>query len=176
MKRRTYKPIRIDFTPFVNVALLLIVFFVWLKTAERLNVMQMNIPGGFNCYYGEYPAADATVFLLSDNRIGFLTYHNDEAEFLETDYSAEGIRKQLMSITLNHEYGAIVVVTPTEQATFKNLVDIVDEIRIAGPVRFQLSEKLTSRDRVLVDQVERYKKSWLRIPLSIHLPLSTKSL
>ncbi|MBD2751608.1 biopolymer transporter ExbD [Spirosoma validum] len=177
MKRQTYTPIRIDFTPFVNVALLLIVFFVWLKTVQRENVMQMNIPGGIMCYYGWKPKADANLFLLDNNRIGFLNYNLNGVgpEFIETDYSAAGIKNQLISITLNHNYGAIVLITPTKLSTFKNLVDILDEVRMTGHIKFCFNDVLTPAEQKLIASYERYKNAHPTTALFIHRAFYTQS-
>ncbi len=174
VKRRTYTPIHTDFTPFVSVALLLIVFFMWVKTAEKPTLLQINVPGGFACYYGEHPDADATLFLLANNRIGFLTYRNSTAKLIETDYSAEGIRKELLSITLNHDYGAIVLITPTKSATFKNLVDVIDELRIVGHLQFKLVSFPLPDEGKILDNYKRYLVTRPVSPKWVHLPPYTR--
>jgi biopolymer transport protein ExbD len=119
-------PIRIDFTPFVSVALLLIVFFVWMKRVERPNRMSIELPDDNRCYES-FSTADASLFLLANNRIGFLTYRPDGlgAEFIETDYSTNGLRKQLLQLMPNKR--SIILISPTPQSIFKNLVDVIDE-------------------------------------------------
>lgn len=176
--RRIYTPIRIDFTPFVSIALLLIVFFVWVKMVQRPNQMQIEAHGGSMCYRDKRPAAAAHVFLLANNRIGFLTYrpNGSGAEFLETHYSTGGIRNQLMGITLNHNYEAIIVITPTEQATFKNLVDILDELKILGNLRFLLSYSPTLEEKSMLVKYKIYKTGNPTKALSMHIPLYTPRL
>lgn len=125
------------------------------------------------CYCGERPKPDAHVFLLANNRIGFLTYRPDgsNAEFLETDYSVEGIRKQLMSISLNHDYGAMIVISPSEDATYKNLVDVLDELQILGHINFNLGYKLTAEEKHMLERYKQYKADNPSIPVMMHVPL-----
>lgn len=171
--RRTYTPIRIDFTPFVSIALLLIVFFFWVKLVQRPNYMQGGLPELSKHGCVDPLAADAHLFLLANNRIGFLTYRPDgsQAEFLETGYSVREIRNQLLGITLNHNYGATIIISPTNQATFKNIVDVLNELQIVGHIRFWLNYDLTSEERIMLEKYERYKATKSTSALFVNLPL-----
>ncbi|WP_425290758.1 ExbD/TolR family protein [Spirosoma linguale] len=168
--RRTYTPIRIDMTPFVSVALLLIVFFVLMKMVQRPNQLQVQLPEDGHCIWYN-PNADASLFLLANNRIGFLTYRPDGsgAEFIETDYSFKGLRQQLMYLMPNRR--TIVLITPTQQATFKNIVDVLDELQIQGPINFRLSYEITPGERKMLHSYEVYKASHPKRPILVHLPL-----
>lgn len=171
--RRTYTPIQIDFTPFVSIALLLIVFFFWVKLVQRPNYMHGSLPVGGKSECTEPLAVDAHLFLLANNRIGFLTYRPDgsQAELLETGYSVREIRNQLLSITLNHNYGAIIAISPTNQATFKNIVDVLDELQIIGHIQYYLNYDLTSEERTMLEKYERYKTTKSKSALFVSLPL-----
>lgn len=174
--RRIHTPIRIDFTPFVSIALLLIVFFFWVKLVQRPNYMPNLLPERGKLENPEPASVDAHLFLLANNRIGFLTYRPDgsQAELLETGYSVHEIRDQLLSITLNHDYGAIVAISPTNQATFKNIVDVLDELRIIGHIQYYLNYDLAPEEKAMLRKYERYKAtkstSALFVNLSIYLP------
>lgn len=174
--RRTYTPIRIDFTPFVNIALLLIVFFVWVKMMESSNRMSVAFPDETKTFCGEYPVADACLFLLANNRIGYLTYQPEEnwAQFIETDYSASGIRKFLSASSINTtEAGTVVMVKPTAQATFGNIVDLIVELRSHPQTRFSISE-LTQCEKELIQMYQRIKASGLTKPISKKISLSAR--
>ncbi|WP_461081393.1 biopolymer transporter ExbD [Spirosoma flavus] len=159
-RRRTYVPLRIDFTPFVSIALLLIIFFFWTKLAAKPNVMRAYLPERF-CYWGAGLVPDANILLLKNNRIGFLTYSADgtEAELVETGFSANGLKKKLAGIMSNHDYGAVVMVTPTKESTYRNLVDILDELRVAGRIWYQLNTSLTPEEQALLRHYDHYKIS-----------------
>lgn len=129
---------------------------MWVKTVKKPTLLQMNAPDDFCCYDGTYLDADATVYLLANNQVGFLTHRDSTTGLIETDYSAEGIRKELLGITLNHDYGAIVFITPTKQATFKNLVDIIDELGIVGHIRYKLTNYPADEERTMLTEYGRY--------------------
>ncbi|GAB3953761.1 hypothetical protein GCM10028805_38140 [Spirosoma harenae] len=154
--RRTYTPIRIDFTPFVDTAFLLLTFFMLIKTIQKPNQMRVDLPDDNGCFES-FPPASATLFLLGNNRIGFLTYQRDgsNAEFLETGYSSEGLRKQLMYLMPDKR--TVVLIIPTVQSTYKNLVDVFDELQIHGKIRFRLAYELTSGEKSLLQKYETYK-------------------
>ncbi|MCX6214258.1 biopolymer transporter ExbD [Spirosoma sp.] len=168
--RRSYTPIRIDMTPFVSIALLLIVFFVWLKMVQHPNELPVELPDDGNCVWYT-PNADASLFLLANNRIGFLTYRPDGsgAEFTETDYSSKGLRQQLMYLMPNRR--TIVLITPTPQATFKNSVDALDELKIQGSINFRFSYEVTPGERKMLQRYEVYRASHPRQSVLVHLPL-----
>ncbi|WP_461148659.1 ExbD/TolR family protein [Spirosoma pulveris] len=168
--RRTYTPIRIDMTPFVSVALLLIVFFVMMKTVQRPNQLPVQVPDDGKCFWYN-PKADACLFLLANNRVGFLTYRPDGsgAEFMETDYSLKGLRMQLMYLTPSNR--TIVLITPTRESTFKNIVDVLDELQIQGPINFRLSYELTLGERNMLHSYKLYKASHPKRPILVHSPL-----
>ncbi len=174
--RRTSTPIRVDFTPFVDLAFLLLTFFMLIKTVQKPAIMSTSIRNTKKIFCAEHPKPDAHVFLLANNRIGFLRYRPDgsNAEFLETDYSVEGIRKQLLSISLNHKYGAIVLIKPTNQATFKNIVDVLDELQILGHIGFHLGYDLTVDEKAMLGKYKRYKAANLSTPVLIQIPLYAK--
>ncbi|GAB3990845.1 hypothetical protein GCM10028807_18940 [Spirosoma daeguense] len=109
-------------------------------------MMFMNAPERYGCFEEERPFIDASILLLKNNRIGFLTPDIIDATFIETDFSANGIRKHLMATTLNHKHGAFVVITPTNWSTYKNLVDILDELRIVGHMRYVLNTSLSDKE------------------------------
>ncbi|WP_046580122.1 biopolymer transporter ExbD [Spirosoma radiotolerans] len=171
--RRRYTPIRIDFTPFVSVALLLIVFFFWLKLVQRPNYLPYLLPDRGKSECSEPVSVDAHLFLLANNRVGFLTYRPDgsQAELLETGYSVHQIRDQLLSITLNHDYRAIVAISPTSQATFKNIVDVLDELQILGHIQYYLNYDLSSEEKNMLEKYARYKATNSKLARSMNLTL-----
>ena len=76
-----------------------------------------------------------------------------------------------MAISLNHNYGAYIVISPTSQSTVKNLIDILDELNIVGNVGFVLNESLTTAEKNLIRQYERYIGTNSELPASIRIDL-----
>lgn len=176
MPVRRSRPLpRVDLTPFVGVAFLLITFFMWIKTTQRLRALTTEFPDEGRCQVAERAKPDASILLLANNRIGFLTYqrHRSRAEYVETDYSVDGLRKQLLWVkTLaENDHPAIVLITPTEQATFGNLVDVVDELRTLRPLSFHLNYGLLPGERRLLETYQRYVATHPTGPVVLKLPL-----
>ena len=168
--RRIATPIRVDFTPFVDLAFLLLTFFMLIKTVKQPNQMNADFSDNHGCFE-EFASASATMFLLRDNKIGFLTYRRDGsgAEFLETDYSAKGLRKQLMYLMPDER--AIVLIIPTAQTTYKNIVDVLDELQIQPKIRFRLAYGMTSGEKRLLLAYDNYKMTNPSAPVLMRVPL-----
>ena len=183
--RRKYTPIRVDFTPFVSIALLLIVFFVWVKVAQKPKAMAIYVNEDFTnssryvCRLTEPPIVDANLILLANNRIGLLQYdvYGADAEFTEIDYSVDELRNNLTLISLKSEYGVAVLITPTAQSTFKNLVDVLDELRIVDRrIMIRFNNSLTPEESKMLAQYETYKASNSPNPVVIRLPVHPSKL
>ena len=162
---------RIDLTPFVSIALLLITFFIWIKQIQRPVVLNGYTHTQCKCDYEHH--LGATLFLLDYNLIGLLRYGpaQDNADYLETDYSAGGLRTQLATITqADSAKRAVVVIVPTPQSTIKNLVDVIDELAINGRIGYTLAYTPSGRDYEMMATYQHYKSIKPQQPVSINLP------
>jgi biopolymer transport protein ExbD len=132
---------KVDMTPMVDLGFLLITFFVFTTTFSKPNMMKLNMP--------EKPKDDVqkpetaeikesntlTIIMGKDNRI---FWHQKSSKNLtpellnESNYSKEGIRTQILKAKVNATDPAkfTVVIKPTDDANYKNTVDILDEMAI----------------------------------------------
>ncbi|MEZ0484588.1 biopolymer transporter ExbD [Fibrella aquatica] len=161
---------RADMTPLVNIALLLIVFFVWVKQSQRPVTSQLELPN-HGKIDGEYMFPLASIFLLEDNRIGYLSYNPDKAsaDYLETDYSINGLRKQLL-ITASAKH-PVVYIVPTAQSTVKNIVDVLDELTISRRVSYKMAYRPLQSEERMIAAYKLYEQSSPKKPVLMHLPL-----
>ncbi len=168
--RPFHRPIHIDMTPFVSVAYMLIVFFVWLKMIQKEQEMVVIIPDNGKCEC-DYPYPDAALFLLDSNKVGFLTYHANEKspEYIETNYTAQGLRKMLAR-QLTTE-APIILLKPTIESTFENLVDVLDEIRIHGRIRYWLIDEISPGEKKMMAAYLQFKQTQPSQPQTIRLTL-----
>ncbi len=109
-KKRAKKGMpHVDMTPMVDLAFLLLTFFVLTSTFSKPKVMSLVYPAKpkVDAPKGETEINNAVTFLLSDDRIfyyegAFYTEGNakgaPKTELLETDFSAGGIRKLLTNM------------------------------------------------------------------------------
>jgi biopolymer transport protein ExbD len=142
---------KVDMTPIVDLAFLLITFFMLTTTLAKPQTMEITMPDKNKNKEDVMKVKESrTVVLLlgKNDRVywyqGVASDENAEApELHTTDYAAEGIRKALMQKkreigkvpnpkTQEPEDGIIVIIKATDDATYKNMVDILDEMNITN--------------------------------------------
>lgn len=145
---------KIDMTPMVDLAFLLLTFFMLTTTLSKPQTMELTMP--------EKPKKEeklpevnekkvVTVILGSKDRIFW--YHGiTDPDVQVTDYSQTGIRKVLQE--KNAEIpGLIILIKPAKESRYKNVVDILDEMTITDQKRFAMV-KITPADEELVKEKE----------------------
>ncbi|MBL7803947.1 MAG: biopolymer transporter ExbD [Saprospiraceae bacterium] len=142
---------RIDFTPMVDLGFLLITFFMLTTTLAKPQIMALVMPEKDVKVKDLEPVKESKVLTL-------LLGANDKVYWYEgitkptldsTDYSAEGLRKVILNKMekVNQQFGMdeyedaktkekkqgsfiTVLIKPTKEARYKNLVDALDEMAI----------------------------------------------
>ncbi|WP_449400604.1 biopolymer transporter ExbD [Chryseobacterium wanjuense] len=145
------KLIRVDMTPMVDLGFLLITFFMFTTNFTKPNVMDLGLPAKDP---NHRPITDDNVidtknqitFILGkDNRV---FYHQSSAKDLnknnlkETDFSGIKISK-IISEAYNNalsKHNFTVIVKPTDEANYKNFVDILDNIAISKKERYGITD------------------------------------
>jgi biopolymer transport protein ExbD len=143
---------KIDMTPMVDLAFLLLTFFILTTTLNKPQTMELTMP--------EKPKNEeklpevnekkvVTLILGANNKVYW--YHGITDPKIEvTDYSKDGVRKVLQK--KNAEIpGMIVLIKPSKESRYKNVVDILDEMTITNMQRFAMV-KITPVDEELVKE------------------------
>jgi biopolymer transport protein ExbD len=143
---------KIDMTPMVDLAFLLLTFFMLTTTFNKPQTMEITMP--------EKPKAEdklpevnekkvVTLILGANDKVYWYNGITDP-EVKVTDFSPNGIRKVLL--TQNSQIpGMIILIKPSEESRYKNMVDILDEMSITNMQRFALV-KITQEDKDLVKE------------------------
>ncbi|MDR6405785.1 MULTISPECIES: biopolymer transporter ExbD [Chryseobacterium] len=143
------KLIRVDMTPMVDLGFLLITFFMFTTNFTKPNVMDLRLPAKDpNPHPIDNVMRDknqVTFILGKDNRV---FYHQSNAEDLnssnlkETDFSGIKISKIISEAHKNAPKPEIftVIVKPTDEANYKNFVDILDNIAISKKERYGITD------------------------------------
>lgn len=140
--RRTWNVIRIDMTPFVSIALLLMVFFAWLKTIQQPTIMSGNMVTG--CRKGIEPersAHELTILLLGHDTIQFC-YHSVGSRCFANFVTAHSRSTKLRQALRQHRRAALtpgelaIVIRPTAASTVGNFAAILNELRMAGDLPY----------------------------------------
>ncbi|MBF9142483.1 ExbD/TolR family protein [Hymenobacter properus] len=159
-KRAKKMSTKIDMTPMVDLAFLLLTFFMLTTTFAKPNVMQLTMPvKEKNPNPDEQTKIKAsqavTILLGKDNKAYYyfgLNTPNDptvqKPELKVTNFSASGIRQVLLD-RKRRAPEPIVLIKPTEDAKYKNMVDILDEMNITNQKKYALV-KIDKNDENLI--------------------------
>jgi biopolymer transport protein ExbD len=140
---------KIDMTPMVDLAFLLLTFFILTTTFRKPYIKPLTMPEPV-----EHPqqlqmlkARNAfSVVLAEHNKIYW--WIGLEAPAAPTNYSKEGIRKILLEQSAANP-DLMVLIKPMEKSRYENMVDILDEVDIADITRYAIVE-VTEEDRAKV--------------------------
>lgn len=146
----------LDMTPMVDLAFLLLTFFMLTTTFAKPRVMQLTMPvpnkkepslvashdaltivlgknHRVHYYYGLYAPADPSVSVP--------TLHT-------TDFGPQGIRQTLLAFRRQEPKG-VVLIKSGSAAVYRDMVDILDEMNITGQPKYALTD-LSTADRQLL--------------------------
>jgi biopolymer transport protein ExbD len=146
---------RIDFTPMVDLGFLLITFFMLTTTLAKPQILALVMPDKDIKIEDTEPVKESKVLtlLLGGNDKVYWYEGITDAKLDSTDYSAEGLRKVILNKMdkvkglfgqetfkrknkegVEEEFTdgsfANVIIKPTKDARYKNLVDALDEMAI----------------------------------------------
>ena len=143
---------KIDMTPMVDLAFLLLTFFMLTTTFNKPQTMEITMP--------EKPKPEDKLPEVNEKKVVTLIlgandkvywYHGiTDPEIKVTDFSPNGIRKVLL--TQNSQIpGMILLIKPSEESRYKNMVDILDEMNITNMQRYALV-KISQEDKDLIKE------------------------
>lgn len=143
---------RVDMTPVVDLAFLLLTFFMLATTFIKPQVMELILPEQQEDQdVSKLPKVNEkkvlSIVLEGDNKIYWYIGLTDP-QVRETDYSATGVREVLSQYNQTIEK-LVVLVKPDTRATYENLVDILDELEITNTARYALVE-MGDEDRTIM--------------------------
>lgn len=123
--------IRIDMTPMVDVAFLLLIFFMVTTVFRTPQALEINLPPDKDVKIEIAESKVLTVRVLSDNRVYWKRGTNPWA--LTNVPTLGTILKPFKG---NKEL--VVLIKIDREAKFNNMVDIIDELDLASLTRFSL--------------------------------------
>jgi biopolymer transport protein ExbD len=167
---------RVDFTPMVDLGFLLITFFMLTTSMIKPQTMEIAMPSKDKVSEEEQTKIKAsravTIILGKNNKVFYYegTRENDiDPAVITTDFSAEGIRKFLLSKNydimikvrdlkvkqekekmsdeefekakteiISDKTAPIVVIKPNDDCSYRNLIDILDEMSICNVGRYAI--------------------------------------
>lgn len=153
------KLIRVDMTPMVDLGFLLITFFMFTTNFTKPNVMNMSLPAG----EGKGSVIDtknSITFIIGKNDRIF--YYQEELKNLnksslkEVSFDNNGISKAIETAKKNAIKPEIftVIIKPTDDAQYKNFVDMLDEMEITKSDKFGISELKDEEKKVYEEKLK----------------------
>ena len=147
---------RIDMTPMVDLGFLLLTFFVMTTTLAKPQTMEINMPVKPKNEEEQSPlkASNAMTILLGDqDKIFYYRGLNDgknPVDLIQSDWSKNGIRKVVLEATRENPK-LVVLIKPDETSTYKNVVDVLDEMTITSTKKYAIVE-MDNADATLLTQ------------------------
>lgn len=156
---------KIDLTALVSISFLLIGFYMVSIELSKPKVMELGLQD--TCYQntscvircGGNPDRVLTLLLDDNNKIisyqGLLEIPCEKPKKLE--YGKNGIRRELLKKNRkiinqfdNSKIGPIVIIKPSKNSNFKNLVDILDEMSITNIANYTIVNYITPEENKLL--------------------------
>lgn len=168
------KSTKVDMTAMVDVAFLLLTFFILTTTLASPAAMEIAKPP----QQDEDDPNDKpkkvdeekimTLILGDDDKVHFYQGMPEDGPLQTTDYGEEGVRKVISdhlkfkdnrcpkgSKDTKNCWDPIFVVKPNSSSRYKNLIDVLDELRISGANKYSYTE-VTEGDSIYM--IENRKK------------------
>ncbi len=150
---------KVDLTAMVDLAFLLITFFMLTTSLSKPQSMDLNMPEKEN--EETITVADArtlTILIGENNKV--MTYMGQFADPIEeptvTTYGKGGVRVKILEkvksvpITMQDpKKGLIVIIKATKKSTYKNIVDILDEMAICKVPTYAVVDIIKAEDELL---------------------------
>jgi biopolymer transport protein ExbD len=141
--RATKHAFRLDMTPMVDLAFLLLTFFMLTTTFAKPNVMQLTMPVDDKQTPVSRNAA-MTILLGKNHQVHYFFGLNapddptvQRPELKTTSFASNGIRQVLLQ-TSRANPKTVVLIKPTPDAQYRDMVDILDEMNITNQKKYAL--------------------------------------
>ncbi|MBS7787254.1 biopolymer transporter ExbD [Flavobacterium sp. CYK-55] len=158
---------KVDLTAMVDLAFLLITFFMLTTTLSKPQSMNLGLPD-------KDPDKDnnkdvkvdenrtMTILLGENNKlvryVGLLATPVSGGAPKDFAYGKDGIRKELLDrkekvlqYTGNKDKGMIVIIKPSKKSKYRNLVDILDEMAIVNVPTYAIVNEFTPEESKLIN-------------------------
>jgi biopolymer transport protein ExbD len=156
---------KVDLTAMVDLAFLLITFFMLTTTLSKPQSMNLGLPDKIDDPTIKPVKVDENrtmTILLGDNNklvryVGLLATPVSGGTPKDFEYGKDGIRKELLSrkaavleYTGTKDKGMIVIIKPSKKSNYRNLVDILDEMAIVGVPTYAIVNEFTPEESKLI--------------------------
>ena len=159
-RHRFHRAVRIDMTPMVDLGFLLITFFIFTTTMSQPTTMKLYMPDDRDSTpLGESKAL--TVILGNNNKVyayegafedalrqnRIISTNNDESEGIG-NIIRQKQKRLANSNTKTGKVEMVLLIKPTKQSTYKNIIDALDETTINGVKKYMIIDASIMEDQI----------------------------
>ncbi len=150
---------KVDLTAMVDLAFLLITFFMLTTSLSKPQSMDLGLPDkNVEAPNTKVDENRTMTILMGDNNqlkyyMGFM---NNPMAPKDIAYGKGGLRDELLKrkkavleYTGNKDKGIIVIIKPSKKSNYRNLVDVLDEMAITGVQTYAIVDILPEEVKVL---------------------------
>ena len=130
---------RVDLTPMVDLGFLLITFFIFTTTMSQPTAMRLFLPKDVDKPEEQNKLKESAAFTVMPSKDDKIYYYEglDPSKLMASDF--KGIRDLILDKKRRTDpKDFMVIIKPTKDATYKNTVDILDEMTIDDVKRYAL--------------------------------------
>lgn len=152
---------KVDMTPMVDLAFLLITFFMLTTTFSKPQMMEVNMPDKTEDPKDNTKTKESTTLTMilgdKDQIFYFQGIANNKPEVKTTNFSEKnGLRDLLLTkkkeIRQTTGEDMVVIIKARETSNYENLVDALDEMAITSIQRFALVDNITPEETSLLKE------------------------
>ena len=141
---------KIDMTPMVDLAFLLLTFFILTSTFNKPKTMEVTMPDKVVDPEEQTKINENDILnlvLAEDNKIYWWIGLTPPATI--TNYSKDGVRKVLLEHSKANPK-LMILIKPKDESKYENMVDILDEMDITSQKRFAIVD-YTPDDKTITE-------------------------
>jgi biopolymer transport protein ExbD len=139
--------VRIDMTPLVDVAFLLLTFFMYTTSMSRPQTMEINLPPDKNVHV-EVAETKLMTLRVNDKGIIYWSMALESPKIVDFKDFRAFLKDKSASIP-----GLIVILKIDRTGKYRMMVDLIDEFNLAGVQRFSLAP-MTDQDKTIISKVQ----------------------
>jgi len=146
---------RVDLTPMVDLGFLLITFFIFTTTVSQATSMNLNMPKDTDKpdETNKVKESGSLTLMLGKRNVVYYYFGRDPATMQTTNY--KDVRKIILDKKKSTPVDDMfVIIKPDKDATYKNAVDMLDEMTINDIVRYAMVDP-TADEYNKIQQTEK---------------------
>jgi biopolymer transport protein ExbD len=133
---------RVDLTPMVDLGFLLITFFIFTTTMSQPTAMKLYLPKDADKPEDQNKAKESGVITILLGKDDNVFYYEGQLDNTASNFKSTTF-KEIRNVILDKkartpEKDLVVVLKPSEECTYRNVVDILDEMAINVCKRYAL--------------------------------------